>query len=113
MALTWHGDALKRRVLTAAKEGVNACMSLAVIEAKTHHGGWQNITGTAEGSINIYQYAQPESGGVVSGRWGSADVEYFLSLELRFFTLRSAADAKYPRLAELIKKAFTADRGTA
>jgi hypothetical protein len=106
MSLEWHGDEMKRRMTEAAKQGVNATLALCVIYSKQHHGGWQNQTGTAEGSINIYQYAQQEVSGVVSGLWGSSDVAYFIHLELRFFTLRHSADVNYPRLGSLIAKAF-------
>ena len=114
MALKWHGDAIQRRAREAAKQGVDATMAACVIHAKTHHP-FTNRTATAEGSINIYQYATAQ-GATVRGLWGSADVLYFIFLELGssrsrpYPTLRPAADAEYPKLAGRIQRAFRRTR---
>lgn len=110
MALQWNGNRIKARVEAAAKEGINATMAQSVIYAKQNHNGWITRTGAAEGSINIYQYANTQASGVVSGLWGSAQVHYFIWLELRYFTLRRSADVNYPNLGRFIQAAFR--RGT-
>jgi hypothetical protein len=106
MSLTWHGPEVEREVIQAAIEGVNATMALCVIHAKRNHGGWENRTGRAEGSINIYQFAALQANGHIEGRWGSADVNYFIWLELRYLTLRRSADANYRHLGRLIRRAY-------
>ena len=104
--LKWNGDAIKKKVLEAAKHGVDKTMSEAVIEAKRHHPGWKNVTGTAEGSINVVKFAE-EEGQRVRGVWGSPDVDYMIWLELKHGSaLRSSADKTYPRLQRHIKEAF-------
>ena len=110
MALTWNGDDLARRARLASQQGIDATMAACVIHAKTHHP-FTNRTATAEGSISIYQYATVQ-GGVVRGLWGSADVLYFIFLELGtsrsrpYPTLRPAADAEYPKLTGRMQRAF-------
>jgi hypothetical protein len=106
MSLTWNGPEVQREVIRAAIEGVNATMTLCVIDSKQNHGGWENRTGNAERSINIYQFATLQPNGHVEGRWGSADVHYFLWLELRYLTLRRSADKNYRRLHSLIRRAY-------
>lgn len=120
MSLDWHGDEIRRRVVNAAKVGIDTTMAAAVLHAKEYHP-WQNRTGTLEGSIRIYTYAT-ERGDEVYGRWGSMDVEYAARLEFGFQGkdalgrtygqraypyLRPAADAEYPRLSRRIKRAFS------
>lgn len=104
MALKWNGDALKQKALDAARRAVDRTMSEAVVQAKNNHPGWHNITGTAEGSVNVVQFAQ-ENGGTVRGLWGSASVDYVKWLELKHGSfLRSAAAGIYPRLAKYLRE---------
>ena len=106
MSLTWNGDKVRAQVIAAAIHGVDKTMSEAVVQAKQNHPGWQNRTGTAEGSINVVAFAQDE-GRTVRGTWGSADVDYMIWLELKHGSaLRGAADQIYPRLAGHIKSAM-------
>lgn len=115
MALKWEGDRVKRRARDAQIYGVNKTMAQCVEYAKAHHK-FKNVTGTAEGSIRIVNFAIPHRRGA-RGVWGSADVIYFRRLELGFDgvdsagrvvhqppypSLRPAADAIYPNLPENI-----------
>lgn len=106
MSVDWKGNEVKARALKAAKWGVDKVMSEAVISAKNNHPGWHNVTGTAEGSVNIVTFAQ-EDRDLVRGLWGSAAVHYVIWLELKHGSfLRSAAAATYPKLKDYIKEAF-------
>ena len=105
----WNADQIRAQWRNAAIAGVNDTLAAAVVEAKQNHG-WKNRTGTAERSIR----AQPATarGSVVTGRWGSFDVNYFLFLELGTsrmaadYTLHRAADAHYPELLTHIARAL-------
>lgn len=133
-SLKWTGKAVTERMRQAQIAGVNRTMGGAVAHAKTNHR-WQNRTGVLEGGIAIVDYAVPEGDGV-KGTWGVQDVRYALIRELggvivpvkakalkipmpdgsfRFVKkvvqkpqpyLRPAADAKYPSLADNIRKAY-------
>ena len=104
--LKWYGGRVRDQVIAAAMKGVNRTMSECVIEAKNSHPGWNNITGTAEGSIRIQQFAKQE-GREVFGLWGSVNVVYFKWLELYHgAALRTAADRIYPRLRSYIHEAM-------
>ena len=105
-SLNWNGDAVKAKVIAAAIKGVDKTMAEAVVDAKRNHPGWQNRTGTAEGSINVVAFAQ-EDGPHVRGTWGSADVNYMIFLELKHGSaLRGAADRNYPKLKDHIRGAM-------
>jgi len=104
--LKWFGDRVIRQVQAAAVAGVNRTMSECVIEAKNNHPGWKNITGTAEGSIRIQQFARM-LGHEAVGLWGSVNVKYFIWLELKYgAALRRAADRVYPKLKHNISEAM-------
>lgn len=91
-------------------EGVNRTMVACVLHAKRNHPGWRNITGVAEGSIDILQLAKLE-GKEVIGRWGSRGVHYMIWLEIKHGSaLRNAADVEYPKLAARIKRAFSSQK---
>lgn len=106
MDLTWNGDNVKRQAQAAAQHGINDTMSDCVVQAKNGHPGWQNRTGTAEGSIRIQTFATI-SGREVFGLWGSINVNYFIWLELKYgAALRRSADAIYPRLKRYISEAM-------
>jgi hypothetical protein len=76
----WGGDIIKQRLREAQREGINATMTAAVLHAKRHHT-FINRTGTLEGSVQVAEYAHPE-GDVMTGRWGSLDVNYAIHIEL-------------------------------
>lgn len=103
----WRGREVAKQVREAAKRGIDETTSAAVNSAKQNHG-WANVTGTAEGSIQM-RPAQ-KVGRKVVGRWGSYSVDYFLALELGSGvrdgdrTLRRAADQEYPELARRIRE---------
>lgn len=81
------------RLLAAAARVVNRTMFAAVHVARENHRGWQNRTGRAERSIKITRHATPLH---VTGQWGSdGSAYYFLFLELKYATLRAAADEVY------------------
>jgi hypothetical protein len=110
-SLKWNGDAIKAKALAAAKHGVNKTMSEAVQQFKRNHPGWRNVTGLAEGSVDVTQFAKRDARGVM-GQWGSRGVAYMLPLEfLRGSALRNAAGATYPRLKDNIQAAFKASPG--
>ncbi|KPM23028.1 phage morphogeneis protein [Citromicrobium sp. RCC1885] len=136
-SLKWNGDALSAKMRRAQIAGVNGTMALCVQDAKANHP-WQNQTGVLEGSYDIAEGAHPEGTGV-AGTWGSQGVKYALAQELgativpvkakalaipqpdgsvRFVkrvvipprpALRPAADRNYPKLPEMIRRAFDAD----
>jgi len=104
MSLLWLGKELIKKMEVAEAKGINLTMAAAVLVAKRNHPGWQNRTGTAEGSIRVSQFAKRE-GGRLFGLWGSLDVDYMLNLE--FFhgsALRSAGDNEHAKLASRIAK---------
>ena len=104
MAFIWNGDKIKKKVGRAAEFGVNATMAACVLRAKFNHPGWKNITGTAEGSIRIAEFAK-RVGKAVVGKWGSVAVNYMIWLEINHGSaLRNASDAEYPKLAARIAK---------
>lgn len=105
MRILWFGDRIRERVIRACVDGVNDTTAAASIYAKQHHPGWQNRTGTAEGSI------RPEparvDGTMVRGRFGSFDVDYMIWLELKHgHALLNAADVETPRLGARIREHY-------
>ena len=106
--LKWRGKEVSKKIKRAAEIGINDTMARSVTLAKQSHPGWNNVTGTAEGSIRIVEPAK-QARGSIFGRWGSAAVHYFLYLELfHGSALRSAAAKTYPQLAKRIKAALKA-----
>ena len=102
--LKWHADQVMARINKATAAGINETMGEAVHEAKANHPGWQNRTGTAEGSVKILGFANAKQG-VIEGRWGSLGVEYVEQLEFWHGAfLRSAADATYGTLKTRINR---------
>lgn len=106
----WRGQNVKDDVVRATMNGLEETGAEAVQHAKSNHG-WNNVTGTAEGSIQM-RPAQ-ESSGRIFVTWGSFDVHYFIYLELGSaftpgdMTLQRAADATYPKLIPNIQKYLT------
>jgi hypothetical protein len=104
MSLTWNGDKVLADVDKAIIYGIDKTMSQCVVSAKQNHPGWKNITGTAEGSVRVTQFAA-RRGGVIFGVWGSVDVDYMIWLELKHGSaLRRSADTNYRHLAANIKE---------
>ena len=104
MPLHWNGDRVAAKVRAASEAAINETMADAVIQAKQHHPGWQNRTGTAEGSVRIVQPATQGREGIY-GEWGSVRVNYVIWLELKHGSfLRNAADHTYPALGKTIQK---------
>lgn len=102
--MEWRGQVVAAKVKQAAVIGINETLAACVILAKSSHPGWQNRTGTAEGSIRITSMAAFEGAHIV-GRWGSEGVEYMRYLEyLHGAALRSAADVEYRELQERIRR---------
>lgn len=113
MSIKWRGAAVLARVENATKRGIDKTMAEAVVNAKSNHPGWKNVTGTAEGSVRIGQFAERDAAGFV-GRWGSvggtltregrSQGNYVIFLELKHGSfLRNAAARTYRRLAGYIK----------
>lgn len=106
--IDWRGAAVTQRVVDAAVAGADETLEAAAEHARTNHG-WQSQSGTAEESIQ----AQPAElqDGQVTGEFGSygADAYYFIFLETGSSsidaddTLRRAADAEFPKLADRIR----------
>ena len=64
-----------------------------------------NVTGTAEGSVRITQFAEKRSKKEIYGQWGSVGVDYFKHLELnRGSALRRTADSVYPKLRRYLRE---------
>lgn len=107
--LNWKGDDVAQKVKDAARMGIDGTTAAAVVQAKDNHP-WSNVTGTAEGSIQMRP--SEEIGDEVVGQWGSYGVDYFLHLELGTVhmaarpSLRPAADAEYPNLPQRIREAY-------
>lgn len=105
----WNGRQISDRMKQAVAAGIDETTAAAVNQAKSDHG-WGNVTGTAEGSIQM-RPAVTEGSSVV-GQWGSFDVDYFIFLEIgtAFMegddTLRRAADAEYPNLHDRIRNNY-------
>lgn len=106
--VAWRGNEMLRKIQEAERYGIDKTMADCVIAAKSNHPGWQNRTGTAEGSIRVVEFAHEDQAGLV-GTWGSVDVNYMIWLELNHGSaLRNAADANYPKLRGYIAEKFGA-----
>ena len=89
----WNMHWADPRLGLAASRVVNRMMAEAVLFAKGNHQGWKNRTGGAEASIRTVRSATASN---PEGQWGSdGSVYYFLFLELKYATLRTASDAVY------------------
>jgi hypothetical protein len=114
MSLDWRGQQVLGKVLKAVERGVNVTMAAAVLDTKGNHPGWRNITGFAEGSVRIINFAT-RSGKRVSGEWGSLGSlggkrnknNYVFWLEVKHGAfLRKSADRNYPNLAGAIRSSL-------
>ena len=95
--LDWNGAEVQRKVEARAVKAIDRKLSEAVVYAKSNHRGWNNRTGTAEGSVKVQEWAR-RKGNLIIGSWGSRGVNYVLSLEFyRGSFLRNAAKAVYGR----------------
>ena len=93
--LDWNGAQVQRKIEERAIKAIDRKLSEAVIEAKSSHRGWRNVTGTAEGSVKVQEWAR-KRGNLILGSWGSRGVDYVLSLELyKGSFLRRAAAKVY------------------
>ena len=107
MSLEWNGDTVKRKMIEAAKWGVDKTTSECVIEAKNRV---PRVTSTLQGSIQMRPAKQ--QGDDVVGIWGSFDVDYAIYVEMGTSRmsgtpyLRPSADSQYPRLSDRIKRKF-------
>lgn len=107
---SWRGKAIVAKAAAASALAIDKTMADCVPDAKANHP-WNNVTGTAEGSIRIAQFAAMH-GVQISGLWGSVGVAYFIFLELgtsrmeAMPTLRPAADRNYPNLRGYLAAAF-------
>lgn len=110
--LNWKGDDVFRSVIAAARTGIDQTTAAAVVHAKAIHP-WRNVTGTAEGSIQM-RPARVVRNMIVTGQFGSYGVIYFFWLELGTIKmiampcLRPALDVEGPKLTERIKAALEA-----
>ena len=99
---------LLKKLEAATKLAIDQTTAAAVIDAKNSHP-FQNVTGVAEGSIQMRPALR--DGDRISGQFGSWDTDYFLFLEIGtvntgngYPTLRPALDREAPNLAERIRK---------
>ena len=105
--LDWKGDEVKKRWLKAARQGIDETMAACVVEAMKNT---PVVTGTLQGSEEFEKAVI--RGDVVSGRWGSYDVEYAFYVEVGARgrpgknMLRDAADKEYPKLKKRIAERF-------
>lgn len=101
-------ERVQRHVDGALLASIDDTTAAAAIFAKQNHPGWENRTGTAEGSIRP-EPARKVGPGRYRGRFGSFDVAYFIWLEIgtRFrsgdHTIQRAADAEFPKVGARIK----------
>ena len=103
--LKWNGPAFKKKIVKATVKAINRTMADCVITFKGNHPGWNNVSGTAEGSVRITQFAEQRSKKEVYGQWGSVDVNYMTFLETnRGSALRRTADSIYPKLRRYLRE---------
>lgn len=108
--MNWRGDEVLEKLVKASKLGVDRTTAACVEHAKGHHP-WNNVTGTAEGSIQM-RPATVDGDNRVRGEFGSYGVDYFLWLEIGTSrmparpSLRPAFDAEVPKLTKRIKDAM-------
>ena len=105
--LDWKGDQIKKRLLNAARQGIDETMADCVVEAmKNTPVDTTTLQGSEEFEKAVIR------GDVVSGRWGSYDVEYAFYVEVGARgrpgenMLRDAADKEYPKLKKRIAERF-------
>lgn len=99
--INWKGKQVSDRVKQACADGINETTAACVRQAKSNHPGWNNVTGTAEGSIQLHRTAYAAS---LVGEWGSRGVDYMTWLEfLHGHALQAAADLEYPNLGDRIR----------
>jgi len=104
---TWNGTEIKKRIALAEQDAINAIMAKAAAHAKKNHPGWRTITGLAQGSIDIVEFADHEKREEenIVGRWGSRGVSYMIWLELKHGSaLRSAKDIWHPKLKAEVER---------
>ena len=105
----WEGDKIPARVAVAARKAIDETLALCIAPAKAET---PVVTGTAQGSIQMR--LAKIIGNLVTGQWGSFDVNYFIWLEIGargrtgIHMLRRAADRFYPGLADRIRARFAA-----
>ena len=103
----WRGKQIGVKMLVASRRGIDVTLASCIAPAKRNT---PVVTATAQGSIQF----RPAiiSGKVVTGRWGSFQVDYFICLEIGargqpgHFMLRQSADENYPNLPRNIALAF-------
>ena len=105
MSLEWNEPAVKKMLEKATKKAINRAMAEAVIFFKDNHPGWKNISGTAEGSVRIVDFAEKRAKNEIYGRWGSVGVDYMKYLEVYHGSaLRKAGDMVHSRLRSYIRE---------
>ena len=77
----WNAGKIQKEVEDRAIKAIDKKLSAVVIDAKKNHREWQNVTGTAEGSVKVQEWAR-KRGNLIIGSWGSVGVDYVLGLEL-------------------------------
>lgn len=86
----WNGDEVYRRVVQASADSLNSVGAKAAGYAKRNHPGWNNISGNAQRSIDVKEFATPSH---LQVTYGSTGVLYFIWLELKHGSaLRNARD---------------------
>ena len=91
--MIWNGDKISKDIEDRARKAIDRKLSKAVIEAKSNHKGWKNVTGTAEGSVRVQQFAK-RRGNLILGSWGSVAVNYVLALEIHHGSFLRRAGAR-------------------
>lgn len=105
----WRGPQVQKHVERATVQGGNETMAACLVMAKALV---RIEFAVLQGSIRIVNFATMASG-KITGRWGSADVNYALWQEIGTSKmtaqpyLRPAADAEYPKLVGRIRAAFS------
>lgn len=113
-------EGIKKRMENSCINAIDTTMSKMVQHAKENHmnvgDGWKNVTGDAEQSVNIWEFADAKGRDKVEGEWGShpaSGVHYVIWLELnRGGFMRAASDVFFPEfLGKEIRAHF--EKGTA
>ena len=94
----WNGDALLDMVAKAAIDGLDETAALCTAGAI---GQVHIISSDLQGSLH-FTPAERVSKNLVTGQWGSYDIEYALQEELLHPYLRPQADRYYPDIGKRI-----------
>jgi hypothetical protein len=101
--VNWRGKDVAAKLRRVAAVAINETVAEAVKRAKSEHPGWENQSGTAEGSIQLLRAATPGAAKPYA-EWGSKAVVYMRRLEYEHGgALRGAAQIEHQQLPARMK----------